>query len=234
MRRLAATVGTDVRLQFRNGFYYAAAFIVAMVAFLAMQLPDLDWSPWLAPIIFGNLVTATYFFIGGLVLLEKAEGTLEAQVVTPLRVSEYLGSKVVTLAALSVIENIALVALIGGFHYRFGLLALGVVCAAVIYILLGFVAVARYDSINEYLMPSVLYVWILSIPMLDYFELWTTPLMILHPLQGALVLIRAAFIPVAPVDYLSGLLSALIWIVIASMLGRRAYQRFVIRKEGVS
>ena len=109
-----------------------------------------------------------------------------------------------------------------------------VVCAAVIYILLGFVAVARYDSINEYLMPSVLYVWILSIPMLDYFELWTTPLMILHPLQGALVLIRAAFIPVAPVDYLSGLLSALIWIVIASMLGRRAYQRFVIRKEGVS
>lgn len=48
------------------------------------------------------------------------------------------------------------------------------------------------------------------------------------------MLIRAAFIPVAPVDYLSGLLSALIWIVIASMLGRRAYQRFVIRKEGVS
>ena len=28
MRRLAATVGTDVRLQFRNGFYYAAAFIL--------------------------------------------------------------------------------------------------------------------------------------------------------------------------------------------------------------
>ena len=90
MRRLVATLGTDVRLQFRNGFYYAVAFILVIFAFLATQLRDLDWSPWLAPVIFGNLITATYFFIAGLVLLEKAEGTLEAQVVTPLRVWELL------------------------------------------------------------------------------------------------------------------------------------------------
>ena len=233
MSRLAATLGTDVRLQFRNGFYYAVAFILAIFAFLATQLPDLDWSWWLAPVIFGNLVTATYFFVGGLVLLEKAEGTLEAQVVTPLRVSEYLGSKVITLTALSVVESLALVALLGGFHYRFDLLVLGVVCAAAIYILLGFLAVARYDSINEYLMPSMLYVALLSIPCLSYFELWTTPLMILHPLQGALVLIQAAFLPVALGDYLWALMSAVVWIGIASLLSRRAYRQFVIRVEGV-
>ena len=38
MKRLLATLRTDVRLQFRNGFYYATAFVVALWVLLFSQL----------------------------------------------------------------------------------------------------------------------------------------------------------------------------------------------------
>ncbi len=232
MSRLLATMGTDLRLQHRNGFYYAVAFVLILFAILVSQLPAFDWNPWLPPLVFGNLVMVSYFFVGGLVLLEKGEGTLEAQVVTPLRVGEYLGSKVATLALLSLIENFIIVSLAGGFEYRFAVLALGILCASVIYTLIGFVAVARYDSINEYIMPATLVTALLSIPYLEYFELWTSPLMLLHPLQGSLIMMEAAFTPVSMGELTAAVISTGIWIAIACTMGRRAFRRFLIRKEG--
>lgn len=232
MNRLLATMRTDLRLQHRNGFYYAVAFVLILFAILMSQLPAIDWTRWLPPVVLGNLVMVSFFFIGGLVLLEKGEGTLEAQVVTPLRVSEYLGSKVVTLALLSLVENLVIVSVAGGFGFRFPILASGILGASVIYTLIGFVAVARYDSINEYIMPATLVTTLLSLPYLDYFGIWTSPLMLLHPLQGCLIMMEAGFVSVPSGELIAGVISAGIWIAIASIVARRAFRRFVIRKEG--
>ena len=90
MHRLAATVLLDLRLQLRNGFYYAVAFVLACWFLLLTRLPPLDWGYVLPAVVFGNLVMVNFYFVAGLVLLEKGEGTLEAQVVTPLADWEYL------------------------------------------------------------------------------------------------------------------------------------------------
>jgi hypothetical protein len=79
----------------------------------------------------------------------------------------------------------------------------------------------------------VLFVTLLSIPYLDYFDVWNTPLMILHPLQGALIVIKAAFLPVATSELLIGSVAAVAWIATAFALANRAFHRFVVRKEGV-
>ena len=108
MSRLAATLLCDVRLQYRNGFYWAVAFLVAALLIVITRIPELDWRPVLPPLVLGNLVTATFFFMAGLVLLEKKEGTLEAQIVTPLTATDYLTSKIATLTALSIAEHVLL------------------------------------------------------------------------------------------------------------------------------
>jgi fluoroquinolone transport system permease protein len=85
MKRLLATVRCDAQLQLRNGFYYATAFVVLIWSLVLLRLPDLDFG-WLLPaLVAGNLLLNTFYFVGGLVLLEKDEGTLEARTVTPLR-----------------------------------------------------------------------------------------------------------------------------------------------------
>ncbi|MEJ2133289.1 MAG: ABC transporter permease, partial [Gammaproteobacteria bacterium] len=84
MTRLLSRMVWDARLQARNGFYYAAAFVVGLLVIMLSWLPE-QIMAWVLPLVlFGNLVTNGFYFVGGLVLLEKAEGSLEAQSVTPL------------------------------------------------------------------------------------------------------------------------------------------------------
>jgi fluoroquinolone transport system permease protein len=232
MRRLLATMQCDVRLQFRNGFYYAAAFILACWGVIVTQLGAIDWA-WLLPaFVFGNLLMGSFYFIGGLVLLEKGEGTLEAQVVTPLGTGEYLISKVATLTALSLVENLLLVAFAVGMRFAVVPMALGIVLASVLYALVGFVAVAHYDSINEYIMPSVAYVLLLSIPYLAYFRIWNSPLLYLHPMQGPLLLMAAAFQPVHAWAWAYGIAYPVVATLVAFWWSRQTFDRFIVPRHG--
>jgi fluoroquinolone transport system permease protein len=96
------------------------------------------------------------------------------------------------------------------------------------------VAVARYSSINEYLLPSLLYVAVLLLPLLPYVNGWDSPLIYLHPLQALLVVIQAAFQPVEFWRIMYGLLYAGLWIGLVYLLARRALRRFVIAEVGAS
>jgi fluoroquinolone transport system permease protein len=232
LRRLLSTLHWDVRLQLRNGFYYVSAFMVILWGLLFSQLPELDWG-WLVPgLLLGNLIINTFYFIGGLVLLEKDQGSLEVQVVTPLRTGEYLAAKVGSLILLSMLENVVLVLLIAGPTFRLLPLALGIALASAMYALVGFVAVSRYTSINEYLFPSLIYTMPLALPLVDYFGLYRTWLVYLHPLQAPLLVLQAAFEMLALWQWLYAILYSALWIGIFYLLARRAFHRHVIGREG--
>jgi fluoroquinolone transport system permease protein len=232
MKRLFATLVCDIRLQFRNGFYYAAAFVAVVMALLLNQVRFVDLALLLPIFVLGDILVNTFYFVGGLVLLEKGEGTLAAQVVTPLRTSEYLAAKVVTLSLLALIESLIIVAAAYGPGFVVLPLVAGVVVLAVLYTLYGFVVVARYDSINSYLLPSVVYTAVLSLPLVDYLGLWRSWLFYLHPIQAPLLLLRAAFQPLAPWQLVYGVLYGALWIGLMYLAGRRAFDRFVIEREG--
>lgn len=227
MSRLLATMRCDLRLQVRNGFYLAVGFLLGAWAIVITQLPAFDWGPALPAVVLGNLVVATFLFMGGLVLLEKDEGTLEAQAVTPLRSGEYLASKVITLTGLSIVENVAIVAIAYGTGFRPLPLIVGIGLASAIYCLAGFVAVARYDSINEYLFPAMLYTVLFAIPLLHYTGLWTSPIVYLHPFQAPLVILKGAVFPLVAWEWLYGLGYSALWILLTFRWSRRAFARFV-------
>lgn len=232
MTRLLSTIRCDVRLQFRNGFYYATVFILVFWAVFVKLLPAFNWGLVMPALMLGNLLVTTYYFVAGLVLLERAEGTLEAQVVTPLRTWEYLASKVLTLTVLAMVESILFVLIAIGPNFSALPLIVGGVSACVIYTLIGFVAVARYDSISEYLFPSCLYLVVLSVPFIPLSGLADGPLFYLHPLQPPLSLIKAAFVPVARWELVYGVACSAAWSVPCFVWSLRAFDRFVIAREG--
>jgi fluoroquinolone transport system permease protein len=231
-RRLGASLVNDIRLQFRNGFYYVVVVVVVLWAIIFSQLPWID-TAWLLPgLLLGNLVTNTFYFIGGLVLLEKAEGSLEAQVGSPLRTWEYLASKTTSLVLLSLVETLVLVLLVHGSNFNGLLLTLGIAGAGAIYSLVGFTAVARYPSINEFLIPSMGYTFLLELPLLVYFRLFDTWLVYLHPLQAPLVLMESAFRPVETWQNVYGILYSALWIGVFYKFSNRAFFRYIIASEG--
>lgn len=194
--RLLKTMALDLRLQFRNGFYYAAVVVVVtQVAVLSwLSAPTLVWL--LPVVLLGNYFINGLFFIAGLVMLEKSEGSLEALITTPLRSGEYLLSKVLSLCLLSLIESVVIIYSLGVVEVDLGPLLLGIVLSTALLSLFGFLIVARYDSINEFLFPSVLWSTALVIPYLGYFGIWQGWPLYLHPIQAPLLLLEAAFRPV--------------------------------------
>lgn len=235
MKRLGAAIRTDVRLQLRNGFYHAAAFI-AVFSILGLRYLPAQMREFVLPaLVVSNLLIGTFYFIAGLVLLEKAERTLEAIAVTPLRGHEYLAAKVITLGVLSLIENSAIVVLSHGFRIHILPLILGILMGAAVYTLFGFAVVARYSSINEFLLPSIVWATPLFVPFLHYFGLWGGGFwelfFALQPLQPSLILMRAAFVPVSAIELALAIAAGALWILIFWVWTRRGYARFAVRQE---
>ncbi len=233
MRRLGVTLFWDVQLQLRNGFYGAAAFVLLCWAALLSLVPGAAMRWALPPLILGNLVLGSFYFVGGLVLLERAEGSLTARTVTPLRPSEYLAAKVGSLALLCVLESTLLALLFVGPSFALAPFLAGVISGAVLLTLAGFSTVVRFASINEYLMPSVLITAVLTLPLVGYVGGWTAWPLYLHPFTPALVLVEAAFAPVASWKIGYGLGVGMLWIGLAVWLARRDFRRYV-RGDGLA
>ncbi len=232
MNRLLTTIWFDIQLQFRNGFYYASGFVAVVMIIMLKQLDTVNWAQLWPPVLLENLVVNAFYFLAGMVLLEKGEGTLEAQVVTPLRPREYLFSKIISLGLLSLIESLAIILVVTGPQFNWLWLVSGVLLLIAMYGLYGFFVVARYDSITDFILPSAVWVIWFSLPLLYYFNIWRSWIMFLHPLQAPLVLMQAAFEKV-PGWYLPyGIFYALFWVFVAYYGSQRTFLRFVVTKEG--
>lgn len=232
INRLAPTLVVDLKQQYRYGFFVVAAFTMAVIVFMLSQFDQHASLTFIPLFILFNMMLGTFYFIAGMVLFEKGEGVLQGLVVTPLRVEEYLGSKVLTLTALALVENIVIVTLIFGTGYNVPLLIAGTILLAFIYLLIGFVVVSRYSSITEYLMPSAAILAALLLPVVDYLKIFETPIMYLHPMQAPLLLMKAAFVPVEAWQLAYGVIYSLVVIAVAFVLSRRAFNKHIVNKEG--
>ncbi len=238
-RRILATIWCDVRLQARNGFYYATAFVTAVWALGLSQLSGgslgIGIDTLMPAFVLDSMLVGTFYFMAGLVLLEKGEGTMEAQVVSPLRAGEYLLSKIITLASLSVGQYLLIALIFHGFTLGLLFLGAGVGLASAIYVLVGFASVARYNSVSDYLFPSVLYAGPLLLPLAAYVLQpggWVGYLVYLHPLEAPLQLIRAAFGPVEGWQIAYGVLYSGLWIWLLYRWSLGQFFRFVVSKAG--
>jgi fluoroquinolone transport system permease protein len=224
MTRLAATLHTDVRIQLRNGFYLATAFVAACSIALLRWLPN-DIAALLLPVVLlENILINTFYFVSALLLLERGEGTLSAQNVTPLRGGEYLTSKVITLTALSLVESLLIATAVAGPDRQLLMMSVGIALAAILFCLSGVALIVHYESINEFIMPSVLYTAVLSLPLLGYFGVGAREWYLLHPIQGSLELMQMQT-PYMPARNAYAIGYPLLWLIPISLWSRRALRR---------
>lgn len=193
MNRLLATLRWEVLIQFRQNIFYAALFVMVLWSAVLYQIPDAGIVPVLVSVLFLDVSIFGFFFMAALYYLEKGDRVLEGLVVTPLRVVEYLTAKIGVLTAISVVVGAVVTVLVHGpaVHWLWYLVA--VVAMSVPISLLGFVLAARYNGINEFLVPSIFFLIVMQLPLLGYLDIWQNPLLYLLPSQPGMVLLKAAF-----------------------------------------
>ena len=229
MTALRSMLMWDVRLQSRYGFYavYAVLTAVFVLGLRAMD-PALRTDAAVLLIVTDPTVLG-FYFIAAMVLFEREEGVLDALVVSPLGDRGYLVSKVLTLSLLAVVTATSVAVIGHGPVSGLAVLVVGVALAASLFVLLGSVAVARFDSVNEYFISAVGWGTVLFLPLFGYVGLVDTPLFYLLPAQPVLVLVEAGFRPLAPWRVAYGVGYLLVGNVVAYAWARRALNRYVVR-----
>jgi fluoroquinolone transport system permease protein len=233
MRRVLHTIRWDIVRQYRSGFYAVSLLLIPIVVgMLRWAGAGEQAAVVLPPLLVMMLLVTTFYFAGAILLLEKGEGTLAGLVVSPLRTGEYLLARTASLSLLAIVESLVIV--VAGFGTAVNPLALlpGMVLLCAFYSLAGTAVITRYDTINEYLLPSVVFVILLMLPMLPYVGILESPLFLLHPVQPSIVLMRAAVLPAATPEIAYGVLGGAAWAGIAFVVARKSFGVFVVRSAG--
>ena len=167
-----------------------------------------------------NFQITTFFFVAGLVLLERDQGTLNALAVSPLSPSGYLTMRTLSLTGLAAAETIAIVWIGFGAGGSWSLILLGTAALGVIYTGFGAAVAARYDSVNALLLPASAFVGLLLLPLLPHFGLAPRLPFFVHPLEPPMTLIRAGYGVIDRTDVAFGVLGSFGWSAIAFLWGR--------------
>ncbi len=176
----------------------------------------------------------TVFLVGVLLLLERSEGTLSVVMVSPLRPSEYLASKLITLAGLALVESTIVAVVAYGLGWSFGWFVLAVVMRASMGVGVGVAVGVRYSSITRFLFPGILASLAFDFPNFWYFEIWPTSLFYLWPSMPPLLLAKSAFFAVEPLQLVYAFVYGPLVVGAALFWASRSIDRFVVRGEFTS
>jgi len=177
-------------------------------------------------------------FVGALVLFEKSENVLQALVITPMKIDDYLLSKIISLTILSIISAVLfmiLMAVFNGTTFNIFFVAIGIILTSVMLILLGFIIVSGVNSINGYLLVMLIaFIGLTFPPLLQLFGLFENPIFYLWPTQASFILFdgvfNAASLELWEIAY--GILYQIFWIDLFYYLAKKAFYKYIILKGG--
>lgn len=150
--RLRRLILGDICFQFRHGFYYIYAILSILYLVILRQLPAEFRQPGQTLLIFTDPAVMGLFFMGAIILLEKAQHVRESLAVSPVKLTEYLLAKAVSLA---LIGTIAAFMILLFTDLSDGLVKLAAVfLGSLFFSLVGLSAAFYSDSLNEFLVKS--------------------------------------------------------------------------------
>jgi fluoroquinolone transport system permease protein len=253
LSRLGSALVYDLIFQWRHGFYAVYGVFCAIYIGALLPVPAGLRSRILPILVFTDPSVVGYFFIGGIMLLERDQGIFASLFVTPYTPEEYIVSKVISFLLLSLATSFIIAVPLSvavttvpeiavSLTLKPGLLAAAVLLTSPLFTLIGIIVGSRMRVLNGYLLLSIVLMPPLFAPLLEMLGLlpgsgeteaiWRTLLWII-PTKSSLTLFRAAFGEPAPVGELLfsvGYLTACTGL--AAWGARRWFGRYVVSRLG--
>jgi len=236
MSNLKNMLKWEFTLLSRYKIIHISILSVVLYFITTQAIPDMNKPIFHTMLLFFDPAIIGIMFIGALVLFEKSENVLQALVITPMQLDDYLLSKITSLTILSVISAtifITLLNIFSGIDFNILFLILGIILTSVMLILLGFILVSRVNSINEYLLAMVVaFLGLLFPPMLHLSGLYENVIFYLWPTQASFTLFtgvfNAASLELWEIVY--GIVFQVIWIGLLYFLAKKAFYKHIVLK----
>ncbi len=152
-RRLTTLLRHDFRMEKSYGIFAAYGFIIAIYVAILYLAADRIPAWVVAVIIYTDPTVLGFFFLGGMMMLEKSENVRQALAMTPVSAREYILSKFLTLTLVALIA----VALLGWLSGKANmvLLLVSVIPASLFFVSIGVLVARRMKTVTGYLIGSI-------------------------------------------------------------------------------
>ncbi len=231
MRILINTIIWDLKLQVRNNIFTIAIIVAAIYTgiFLGFKLKGND--DILSALIYSDPAFMGFLFIGVLVLFEKGANTLQALVVTPVKIWHYLFSKAISLTLIALIICFAMAFAGHGFNFNYLYFILGTFLSSVLFVFIGFIGVAKVNTFNQYIVIIPLFLAPIALPFLNFFGATDILWFYIIPTQASLLLFRAAFSQISLFETIYAIIYLCFSIAVTYVIAKRLFIKYVIRGE---
>jgi fluoroquinolone transport system permease protein len=129
--------------------------------------------------IFSDPAAMGLFFMGAIVLLEKSQRVINSIAVSPVKITEYINAKIVSLGIISTAVGVILAVSAGEKHFI--RVILGTFLGSVIFSLLGLIVATRITSLNQFMVATIPFELICIVPPVVYLLGYKKELMLIHP-----------------------------------------------------
>ncbi|MFH0348565.1 hypothetical protein ACMX2I_17130 [Bacillus sp. SW14] len=230
--RLLSALKFDILSLYRYRIVHTYLIIaIAYILFLNMVPESVSVTAKIL-VIFTDPVVIGFYFIGGIILLEKSQHTFDSLFVTPFRIEEYIITKVCSFILLTVVVCLIIIFFTTGFKINIWPVLLGVILSAILFTLVGFTLAVRTKTLNGYFIISALYSAVFFLPLLDYLNIFHTRLFYIIPSHSTLILIEGGFINLSEWKMLYAVVTLIIWIGIAYIFANRSFYKSIILNIG--
>lgn len=199
----------ELRFCLKYGIILMYVFFTVFYVILLSVLPEEVKGITATILIFTDPAAMGLFFMGAIVLLEKSQRVNCSLAVSPIKVGEYIGAKIVCLMILGVL--IGLLISISSNNSKVVISTIAIALSSVIFSFWGLLIAQKTESLNEFMIATVPCEMIICIPAILYlFQILKQDLWMLHPGVSAIRLIDGR-----EERWLLGLLSLLVWAIIS-------------------
>lgn len=229
---ILAALKLDILFQFRSGFH--AIYIGLCILYIGIinNIPK-AWEMIVVPLmIFSDPAVLGFFFIGGLVMLEKSQGIMDLIVVTPIKARDYLLSKVISLNLIALLASLAIV-IFTKQSYNMVLLVLAILMTSSFFTTFGFYIALTSRSMNHYFGRVIPGMMLIIIPVFSLVGFPYSKLFYICPSVAATKLIIDAFFGTNIMDTSICLVIMLMWNVIIHRMVVKSIKRHSV-KAGVN
>jgi len=169
--RLSKLLIWDFIFQAKYGIIVAAIVITAVWLGIIVLLPVYTMDYVIPMAFITDFAVTGFLFIAAMLFFDKGQGTLDVIVTSPIKVAEYILSKLISLSTLICCIAIALVfgvSFIKAIEVNYFFVVVASVLSSSFFILLGLIVSTFYKSFNDMLMPMGALFAVLFIPLLIY------------------------------------------------------------------
>lgn len=162
--RVIKALGNDIRFQYKYGFYLLYIVISIIYIGVLLAMPTAWRGKVLAVVIFSDPAALGFFFMGAVILFEKSERVLNSISISPLKINEYIFSKVLSLSIISTLVGCLIAAITTQKTMNIASLVLGVASGSALFSLAGLIVAASINSLNQFMLKVIPIGVALSVP----------------------------------------------------------------------